>query len=164
MSYFSFNIISLYHSRSSEPRVVSRYFPIFGAFGTVSSFIQVNNTAYQRVSAISWKYYYYCLISRILMLNFLNNIFIHKFVYYTALVLIWDFCQLIYPNFKYQEQTNFDLLLQRFSLSFFFKTVRLNIRLVPSQDVHLFYTYSHLSALQNCALIFSTNFQFIFIF
>ena len=35
--------------------------------------------------------------------------------------------------------------------------------LVPAQDVHFFYTRSHLSALQNCSLIFSTNFQFIFI-
>ena len=34
--------------------------------------------------------------------------------------------------------------------------------LVPAQDVHFFYTRSHFSALQNCALIFSTNFQFIF--
>ena len=32
------------------------------------------------------------------------------------------------------------------------------LRLVPAQDVHFFYTRSHLSALQNCALIFSTNF------
>ena len=37
------------------------------------------------------------------------------------------------------------------------------IRLVPFQDVHFFYTRSHLSALQNCALLFSTNFQLIFI-
>ena len=37
-------------------------------------------------------------------------------------------------------------------------------RLVPAQDVHFFYTRSHLSALPNCALIFSTNSQFIFIF
>ena len=39
-----------------------------------------------------------------------------------------------------------------------------NIRLVPSQDVHFFYTRSHLSTLQNCALILSINFQFIFTF
>ena len=32
------------------------------------------------------------------------------------------------------------------------------VRLVPAQDVHFFYTRSHLSALQNCAFIFSTNF------
>ena len=32
----------------------------------------------------------------------------------------------------------------------------------PSQDVHFFYRRSHLSAPQTCALIFSTNFQFIF--
>ena len=39
-----------------------------------------------------------------------------------------------------------------------------SIRLVPSQDGHFFYTRSHLSALQNCALLLSTKFQFIFIF
>ena len=32
------------------------------------------------------------------------------------------------------------------------------LRLFPAQDVHFFYTRSHLSALQNCALLFSTNF------
>ena len=37
-------------------------------------------------------------------------------------------------------------------------------RHVPDQDVQFFYTLSHLSALQNCALYFSTNFQFIFTF
>ena len=36
--------------------------------------------------------------------------------------------------------------------------------LVPAQDRPFFYTCSHFSALQNCALLFSTNFQFIFIF
>ena len=30
--------------------------------------------------------------------------------------------------------------------------------LVPAQDIHFFYTRSHLSALQNCAVLFSTNF------
>ena len=39
-----------------------------------------------------------------------------------------------------------------------------NIRLVPAQDGHFFYIGSHLSALQNCALLLSTNFHFIFIF
>ena len=38
------------------------------------------------------------------------------------------------------------------------------IQLVPAQDVHFFYMRSYLSALQNYALIFSTNFQFIFPF
>ena len=37
-------------------------------------------------------------------------------------------------------------------------------RLVSAPDIHFFYTSSHLSALQNCALLFSTNFQFILIF
>ena len=32
------------------------------------------------------------------------------------------------------------------------------IRLVPAQDGPFFYMRSHLSALQNCALLFSTNF------
>ena len=36
--------------------------------------------------------------------------------------------------------------------------------LVPAQDVHFLYARSHLSALQNCSLLFSTNFQFILIF
>ena len=52
MSYFSFNIISSYQARSSEPRVVSRYSPIVSASCTVPSYFQVNNTTYQKVSAI----------------------------------------------------------------------------------------------------------------
>ena len=35
-----------------------------------------------------------------------------------------------------------------------------NIRPGPAQDIHFFYTRSHLSALQSCALILSTNVQF----
>ena len=35
------------------------------------------------------------------------------------------------------------------------------IWLVPAQDVHFFYTRSHLSSLKSCALFFSSNFQFI---
>ena len=38
------------------------------------------------------------------------------------------------------------------------------IWLVPAQDVHFFYTRSHLSARLKCEFIFSTNFQFIFTF
>ena len=34
------------------------------------------------------------------------------------------------------------------------------VRLVPAQDIPFIYTRSHLSALQNCALLLSTNFQF----
>ena len=45
-----------------------------------------------------------------------------------------------------------------------FLPVSYQYRLVPSQDIHSFYTRSRLSALQSCALIFSTNFQFIFTF
>ena len=37
-------------------------------------------------------------------------------------------------------------------------------RLGTAQDVHVFYTCSHLSALQSCALIFSIYFQLIFTF
>ena len=33
-----------------------------------------------------------------------------------------------------------------------------NYGLGPAQDVHFFYTRSHLIALQNCALIFSISF------
>ena len=36
--------------------------------------------------------------------------------------------------------------------------------LVPAQDGPFFYTRSHLSALPNCAVLFSTNFQIILIF
>ena len=39
-----------------------------------------------------------------------------------------------------------------------------NSRFGPAQDVHFFYTRSHLSALQICTLIFSTNFHLIFTF
>ena len=46
-----FNIIISYHAGSSEPRVVSRYSQIVSAFLTVLSYIQVNNTTYQKVSA-----------------------------------------------------------------------------------------------------------------
>ena len=38
------------------------------------------------------------------------------------------------------------------------------LRLVPAQHINFFYTCFHLSALQKCSLLFSTNFQFIFIF
>ena len=38
------------------------------------------------------------------------------------------------------------------------------VGLVPAQDIHFFYARSRFSALQNCVLIFSTNFQFIFTF
>ena len=57
MSYFYFIlIISSYRLRSSEALVFSRYLSIFGSFGTLSSYIQVNNTTYQKVSVISCKY------------------------------------------------------------------------------------------------------------
>ena len=38
------------------------------------------------------------------------------------------------------------------------------IWLVPAQDIHFFYTRSHFSALQSCAIIFSKHFQSIFTF
>ena len=50
------------------------------------------------------------------------------------------------------------------STYFYANTTRLVFRLVPAQDVHFFYTRSHFSALQNCALLLSTNFQFNFTF
>ena len=52
MSYFYFYIILSFHLRCSGPRVVSRYLQIFNTLCTVSSFIQVKNTTYQKVSAI----------------------------------------------------------------------------------------------------------------
>ena len=55
------------------------------------------------------------------MLNSFNTMFIQKYVYYTALIFNFDFCRRISHNFKNQEQTKFDLLLQRFSLSVFFQ-------------------------------------------
>ena len=42
--------------------------------------------------------------------------------------------------------------------------VRKKRRLGPAQDIHFFYTRSNLSGLKSCALIFSTNSQFIFTF
>ena len=45
-----------------------------------------------------------------------------------------------------------------------FEIIRKCLRLGPAQDVHFFLTRSHLSALKSRALIFSTNFQFIFTF
>ena len=58
------------------------------------------------------------------------------------------------PSVRLNRSSNF---LKRFK-----KLIRyLVFRLIPAQDIHFFYTRSHLSALQNCALIFSTNFQFI---
>ena len=49
-------IIMSYRARVSELQVVSRYYPIFSSFYTVSSYFLVNSTTYQKVSAISWKY------------------------------------------------------------------------------------------------------------
>ena len=54
------------------------------------------------------------------MLNSCNTIFIHEFVYFTALILLFNFCQRISHNFKNQEQTNFDLVLQHLFLCWFF--------------------------------------------
>ena len=45
-----------------------------------------------------------------------------------------------------------------------FDPLKVSLRLGPNQDVHFFYTLSHLSALQRCALILSANFHFIFKF
>ena len=43
------------------------------------------------------------------------------------------------------------------------KSFHKSLWLVPAQDGPFFYTRSHLSALQNCAVLFSTNFQIIFL-
>ena len=60
---------------------------------------------------------------------------------------------------KHTNSLNFGKFLWHFR-----RQVGYNCRLVPAQDGHFFYTRSRLSALKNCALLFSTNFQFIFIF
>ena len=49
---------------------------------------------------------------RILIWTLLTRSLIHKFVHYTTLIFIFDFCRQISHNFKNQEQTRFDLLLQ----------------------------------------------------
>ena len=50
------------------------------------------------------------------------------------------------------------------SRKWFFTVYNINYRIGPAQDVTFFYMGSHLSELQSCALIFSTMFDFIFIF
>ena len=44
-----------------------------------------------------------------------------KFVDYTALIILFGSSQNIYHNFKNQEETNFDLVLQSFILCIFFQ-------------------------------------------
>ena len=64
-----------------------------------------------------------------------------------------------------QKMINRTWLPQNYILRLYSLYQKLNtIRLGPAQDVPFFYTRSHLNALQNCALIFSTNFQFILTF
>ena len=53
------------------------------------------------------------------MLNFCNTIFHTYFFDYTALILLLKFFQQISHNFRNQEQTNFDLLLEIFIPCFF---------------------------------------------
>ena len=62
------------------------------------------------------------------------------------------------------EYMGIDAKIQLFWIPWNLHLLSCLFRLVPAQDVHFFYTRSHLSELQNCALIFSTNFQFIFTF
>ena len=86
--------------------------------------------------------------------TFVTRFFIHKLVYYTALIFIFDFCRQISHHFKNQEQTNFDLLLQRFFLLVFFqngKTKYNYVYVLPNIFMKLFLiaqsnlTYSLLS-------------------
>ena len=56
-------------------------------------------------------------------------------------------------SLKRTDDRDPDLMLGFIHLSAFY------VILVPAQDVHFFYTRSNLSALQSCALIFSTNFS-----
>ena len=62
----------------------------------------------------------------------------------------------------YVTQTYFATIIKAL-MDYFNKEVN-NIRLVTAQDVHFSNTRSHLSALQSCELIFSTNYQFVFTF
>ena len=68
-----------------------------------------------------------------------------------------------FPSFPSPTHLNLICCSEIFSSSSTnFHRVTLIQILAPAQDVHFFYTHSHLSALQNCALLLSTNFQFIF--
>ena len=82
----------------------------------------------------------------------------YTFVYLTLLDLnctvLKDFNDYVWSLFLI---INFALYACHFQINL------ITYRLVPSQDRHFFSTRYHLSALQNCALIFSTKFQFIFI-
>ena len=53
----------------------------------------------------------------------------------------------------YTSYDQFDKLTREFNIYY-----RYCIGIVPAQDFHFFYTRSRLSALQSCALFFSTNF------
>ena len=64
-----------------------------------------------------------------------------------------DNINFIFPTKYYEDYHNIILSIRPYLY-----------RLVPAQDVHFFYTLSRLSALQNCALVFLTDFQFIFTF
>ena len=64
-----------------------------------------------------------------------------------------------------QIQKRWVTLRSAFIYPFFCQTfVNASQWLFPAQDIQFFYTRSHLRSLQNCAFIFSTNFQFIFTF
>ena len=66
------------------------------------------------------------------------------------------------PCFEYFYHPSWELIISCLKFDYF--PTKLDHWLVPSQDVHFFYTCSHLSALQNCALLFPDNSQFNFIF
>ena len=61
-----------------------------------------------------------------------------------------------YMDIKYtiSKEKTADILTKKYSEDDYVKHIN---RLVPARDVYFFYTRSHFSALQNCALIFSTN-------
>ena len=72
----------------------------------------------------------------------------HTFVYYTALIIIFRSCQKISHNFKNQELTDFDFVLQSFILcGLFYKMVRL--------DTMVFILYQLLP--HRCSLLHNQN-------
>ena len=89
-------------------------------------------------------------------------IYIRVFYYGTVSYLIYSTDNVLNTT---NTETEFSELRRVLEESFEMKFQEGSVlRLVPAQDVHFFYTRSHLSALQNCALLFSINFQLIFIF
>ena len=68
------------------------------------------NITYQKVSGISWKYWYYFLIFRILVLKFCNTI-LHTHILLHLFLLLFFITDI--SSFQESRSKNFDMLLQR---------------------------------------------------